>query len=295
MSSITYSFLKPSRSFFRGIGHLDLNPQETGSKLIEQGKKQGRFWEFLGGREMPTHREVSEVNSLPVETTADGTAKNVLYFLHCRPPLLTGTSNQINSSDPQENKTSFTANGEDLALSLETSAGGVKTGENQDDAAKRELSEEMGISPKEVIELSPNITHDPGAFISRVSRYIMNIGNSPKINPKKADPTQVAIIKVPIQDAMTYLYQQAKKGINVSAQAVLTTLETLSHYGIDPSSNKRDIKDIKDIKAELTWSAFQNQANNQSLSFVQKLFKSLAEKFPQSTGDFSLKFLQASS
>ena len=292
MSSITYSFLKPSRSFFRGIGHLDLNPQEREPESVRQGKKQGRFWEFLGVPEMPTHREVSEVNSLPVETRADGKAENVLYFLHCRPPLLTGTSDH--SSDSQENKTSFKANGEDLALSLETSAGGVETGENHGKAAERELREELGISPKEAIELSPNITHDPGAFISRVSRYIMNIGNSPKINPEKADPTQVAIIKVPIQDAMTYLYQQAKKGINVSAQAVLTTLETLSHYGIDPSSNT---KNKKGIEAELTWSAFQNKEkqNNQSLSFVQKLFKSLAEKFPQSTGDFSLKFLQASS
>jgi hypothetical protein len=52
---------------------------------------------------------------------------------------------------------------------------------------------------------------------------------------------------------------------------------------------------IKNVKAELTWSAFQNKQNNQSLSFVQKLFKSLAEQFPQSTDDFSLKFLEASS
>jgi hypothetical protein len=95
---------------------------------------------------MPNHREVSEVNSLPVETTANGKARSVFYFLHCRPALLTGTSNKINSSDSQENKTSFTPR-EDLALSLETSAGGVKPGENHSEAAKRELREEMGISP----------------------------------------------------------------------------------------------------------------------------------------------------
>ncbi|MEB3316395.1 MAG: NUDIX domain-containing protein [Candidatus Melainabacteria bacterium] len=242
---------------------------------------------------MPTQREVSEVNSLAVEQSNDGQPKSVFYFLHCRPALLTGTSNTSISSDSRENKTSFTPNGVDIALSLETSAGGVKAGENENTAAQRELKEEMGITPEQYIKLSPNITHDPGAFISRVSRYIMNIGNSPNISPEKADPTQVAIIKVPIQDAMTYLYQQAQKGINVSAQSVLTTLETLSHYGINPSTKGEK----KDIKAELTWSAFQDKEkqNNQPLSFVQKLFKSLAEKFPQSTGDFSLKFLQASS
>jgi 8-oxo-dGTP pyrophosphatase MutT (NUDIX family) len=291
---ISYNFLKPVGAFFRGIGHLDLDPQNTEPGSIDQGKKQGRFWEFLGVPRMPTQREVSEVNSLAVEQSNDGQPENVFYFLHCRPALLTGTSNTSNSSDSRENKTSFTPNGADIALSLETSAGGVKAGENEDTAAQRELKEEMGITPKQSIKLSPNITHDPGAFISRVSRYIMNIGNSPKISPEKADPTQVAIIKVPIQDAMTYLYQQAQKGINVSAQSVLTTLETLSHYGIDPSSNTK--KEEKNIKAELTWSAFQNkEKNKQSLSFVQKLFKSLATQFPQSTGDFSLKFLQASS
>jgi hypothetical protein len=294
VSSITYNFLKPVGAFFHGIGHLDLNPQETAPESIEKGKRQGRFWEFLGVPKMPTQREVSEVNSLLVAKKVDGKEpESVFYILHCRPPLLTGTSDQINSSDSQENKTSFTPNGADIALSIETSAGGVKPGENPYEAAKRELKEEMGITPEKSIELNRNITHDPGAFISRVSRYIMNIGPSPKINPEKADPTQLAIIKVPIKDAMSYLYQQAQKGINISAQSVLTTLETLSHYGIDPSSNIK--KEKKDIKAELTWSAFQNKENNQSLTFVQKLFKSLAEKFPKSTGDFSLEFLQASS
>lgn len=290
---ISYNFLKPVGAVFRGIGHLDLDPQNTKPESIDQGKKQGRFWEFLGVPRMPTQREVSEVNSLAVENGINGQPENVFYFLHCRPALLTGTSNTNESPDPQKNKTSFTPNGADIALSLETSAGGVKAGENEDTAAKRELKEEMGITPEQSIKLSLNITHDPGAFISRVSRYIMNIGNSPNISPEKADPTQVAIIKVPIQDAMTYLYQQAQKGINVSAQSVLTTLETLSHYGINPSTKGEE----KDIKAELTWSAFQDKEkqNNQPLSFVQKLFKSLAEQFPQSTGDFSLKFLQASS
>lgn len=287
MSAISYSFFKPSGAFWRGIGRLDLDSQKKSEESINNGKKEGRFWEFLaGGNKMPTHREVSEVNSLPVETSTDGKPSKVLYFLHCRPPLLTGEMNNGNNSP---DKTSFTPNGADIALSIETSAGGVKPEERPSDAAQRELREEMGIPSEKTIELSPNITHDPGAFISRVSRYVMNIGNSPQINPKKADPTQLAIIKVPIDDAMTFLYQQAKKGINVSAQAVLTTLETLSHYGIKPDTNT---KGKTEVKAELTWSAFKNK-DEESLSLVQKLFKSLAEKFPRSAGDFSLDFLKA--
>jgi hypothetical protein len=42
---ISYNFLKPVGAFFRGISHLDLDPQETGSESINKGKKQGRFWE----------------------------------------------------------------------------------------------------------------------------------------------------------------------------------------------------------------------------------------------------------
>lgn len=279
---ITHKFFKPTEVLFRGVSHLDLNSGEISPESIQEGKKQGRFWEFLGMREMPSKREISEVNSLPVIIDKNGKPTELAYFLHCRPPLLTGETKGAE----------FIPNGKDLALSIESSAGGVKTGESPQAAATRELEEELGITPKTSIELSPNITHDPGAFISRVSRYIMNIGTS-IINPQKADPTQLAIIKVPIKDAMKYLYQQAQKGINVSAQSILTTLETLSHYGIDPSTNKGD----KDVKAKLAWSAFQNtnNQNDKPLSFVQKLFKSLAEKFPQSTGDFSLKFLQASS
>ncbi len=64
---ISYNFLKPVGAVFRGIGHLDLDPQKTEPESINKGKKQGRFWEFLGVPRMPTQREVSEVNSLAVE------------------------------------------------------------------------------------------------------------------------------------------------------------------------------------------------------------------------------------
>ena len=108
------------------------------------------------------------------------------------------------------------------AFVYEPIVGIVDDGEAPEDAASRELLEEVGYSSSEMVPLGP-ILFDPGMRAQKVDLYLAR--NAVKVaEPELENAEDIHVMLIPLADARAFLQSEAKAGKNVSASLLAALL-----------------------------------------------------------------------
>jgi 8-oxo-dGTP pyrophosphatase MutT (NUDIX family) len=135
----------------------------------------------------------------------------VILQSHIRPPRIQGKNGGITIEVP-------------AGLTTDADA----KGQNPETNAKRELEEETGLKVKKMHKAVAGIPGDVGAESGTCGFYVAECENSTNIGPKKEpDVSELALFSVPLKDALTYLMDATKRGVDVTTIAFVGVLAAL--------------------------------------------------------------------
>jgi hypothetical protein len=139
-------------------------------------------------------------------------------------------------------------------LSLEIVAGFNKDkeaeGHSTDENAKKETQEEMGLKIKELHRIPDAVG---GASGSR-AEYVAECETPKEVKPQEPDMTELAIMSVPLEDAINYISEASKKGIDIQDCVYKSIAEAQKIFNVKPSKKTK-------VKHELEWTIAGNNPN----------------------------------
>lgn len=260
------------------VSHKTIQPGDHKKRLYTEmalnDGKDTETWAFLDKPDASGKNKELNVTSVEMDRTNSKPA-NVLFSLHFRPP--TATVDSENGGNPGK----FTY--KNTGISIEASASGGIGDQEELAASKIAFQNRVDNSEPDFIEGSKNLSHDPGAFVSRVARYIAKLPQGVKLNPKQPPKTMLGMIKLPVDQAFNKLYKLTDNGINVSSQAVMGLLDVHRRFKLPV-----DINDDADHnkKPELLWSI--NHKRPTTLASTNNLFQKIANALMTKTNQWSL-------
>lgn len=139
-------------------------------------------------------------------------------------------------------------------LSLEVIAGFNKDkaaeGHSTDDNAKKETKEEMGLT----IQKLHRIPDAVGAGSGSKAEYVAECETPKEIKPNEPDMTELAILSVPLEDALNYIADASKKGIDIQDSVYKSIAEAQRILNVKASNKSK-------TKAQLEWTIAGNNPN----------------------------------
>lgn len=138
-------------------------------------------------------------------------------------------------------------------LSLEIVAGYNKDSDAQgfktDENAKKETREETGLEIKKLHRVPDGTNGGSGSS----AEYIADCKTPKKIKPEEPDMTELALMSVPLENAIQYIEDLAEKGIDVNSNIYKTIVEAQKIYKVKASDKK--------VKPQLEWTIAGNKPN----------------------------------
>ncbi len=144
-------------------------------------------------------------------------------------------------------------------------------GQKAEANAKRELAEETGLEVKKLHKVMGSIPGDVGAETGSCGMFVAECKNTDKIGPQKEpDISELALFSVPLKDALAYLMDATKKGVDVTYTTFIGVLAALQQF-------KMPVKlDAAIPRPKLLWSVVNGKPNELQKDGLELLKKNKA-------------------
>ncbi len=189
-----------------------------------------------------------------VPVVKEGSEPVLILESHIRPPRMGSKTGGISIEVP-------------AGLTTDKDALGQKAEAN----AKRELAEETGLQIQKLHKVMGSIPGDVGAETGSCSMFVAECKNTANIGPQKEpDISQLALFSVPLKDALAYLMDATKQGVDVTYTTFIGVLGALQQFKIPVKL------DAAIPKPKLLWSVVNGNPNELQKDGIELLRKNKA-------------------
>lgn len=150
-----------------------------------------------------------------VPVIKEGSEPVVIFESHIRPPRIGSKTGGISIEVP-------------AGLTTDKDALGQQVEAN----AKRELAEETGLEVQRLHKVMGSIPGDVGAETGSCGMFVAECKNTANIGPKEPDISELALFSIPLKDALSYLMDATKKGVDVTTTTFIGVLGALKQFKI---------------------------------------------------------------